>query len=102
MNWNFCSIEDMTLRMGFQLASLLEIFFFQKVITNLPMSNWLVLPYRRIVVGFHPLAICEDGEEGMGAKKVFESLQLIFMKFEVVRFFFFWYSLIPYFCTDSN
>ncbi|KAL6274981.1 hypothetical protein ACE6H2_025673 [Prunus campanulata] len=40
-------------------------------------SNW------RIVVGFHPLAICEDGEEGMGAKKVFESLQLIFMKFEV-------------------
>ncbi|BBH08590.1 Calcineurin-like metallo-phosphoesterase superfamily protein [Prunus dulcis] len=52
-------------------------------ITNLPMSNWLVLPYRRIVVGFHPLAICEDGEEGMGEKKVFESLQLIFMKFEV-------------------
>ncbi|XP_048423102.1 uncharacterized protein LOC103955964 [Pyrus x bretschneideri] len=40
-------------------------------------SNW------RVVVGFHSLAICEDGEEGMEATQVFESLQSTFTKFEV-------------------
>ncbi|XP_062010534.1 uncharacterized protein LOC133726913 isoform X1 [Rosa rugosa] len=36
-----------------------------------------------IVVGFHPLAKCEDSEEGMEAKQVFESLHHSFMKYEV-------------------
>lgn len=40
-------------------------------------SNW------RIVVGFHPLATCEDSEEGMEAKQVLESLQHTFIKYEV-------------------
>ncbi|XP_050378188.1 uncharacterized protein LOC126795384 [Argentina anserina] len=40
-------------------------------------SDW------RIVVGFHPLAKCEDGEEGTEAKNVFESLHHTFMKHEV-------------------
>lgn len=41
--------------------------------------------YRRIVVGFHPLAKCGDNEEGMEAKQVVESLHHSFMKYEVVR-----------------
>ncbi|XP_024182603.1 uncharacterized protein LOC112187876 isoform X2 [Rosa chinensis] len=36
-----------------------------------------------IVVGFHPLAKCEDSEEGMEANQVFESLHHSFMKYEV-------------------
>ncbi|KAM3012757.1 hypothetical protein FF2_025705 [Malus domestica] len=40
-------------------------------------SNW------RIVVGFHPLAICESGEDRMEAEQVYESLRSTFMKFEV-------------------
>ncbi|KAM1201213.1 hypothetical protein FF1_017508 [Malus domestica] len=40
-------------------------------------SNW------RIVVGFHPLAICEDVEDRMEAEQVFDSLRSTFTKFEV-------------------
>ncbi|KAH7546200.1 hypothetical protein FEM48_Zijuj01G0175400 [Ziziphus jujuba var. spinosa] len=43
------------------------------------ISNW------RIAVGFHPLVVCEETDEGKEAKEVFETLHQTFMKFEVVR-----------------
>ncbi|KAH9654473.1 calcineurin-like metallo-phosphoesterase superfamily protein [Citrus sinensis] len=36
-----------------------------------------------IVVGFHPLVICEEHEEQLEAKKIYEPLHHIFMKFGV-------------------
>ncbi|KAF3452976.1 hypothetical protein FNV43_RR03409 [Rhamnella rubrinervis] len=40
-------------------------------------SNW------RIVVGFHPLVVCEETDEKVEAKRVLETLQDAFLKFEV-------------------
>ncbi|KAK4858525.1 hypothetical protein QYF36_017762 [Acer negundo] len=40
-------------------------------------SNWC------IVVGFHPLVVCEENKEQMKAKRIYNSLHLIFMKFGV-------------------
>ncbi|PON92309.1 Metallo-dependent phosphatase-like [Trema orientale] len=40
-------------------------------------GNW------RIVVGFHPLAVCKEKDEEMEANQAFKTLQQILMKFEV-------------------
>ncbi|KAH9654479.1 calcineurin-like metallo-phosphoesterase superfamily protein [Citrus sinensis] len=40
-----------------------------------------------IVVGFHPLVICEEHEEQLEAKKIYEPLHHIFMKFGVLTYF---------------
>lgn len=39
---------------------------------------------RRMVVGFHPLAVCEENKEQVEAKQFFEPLHHIFVKFGVV------------------
>lgn len=85
MNSHFCGIEDIILKLYGQL----------------PMADWLCIN-RRIVVGFHPLATCEDSEEGMEAKQVLESLQHTFIKYEVVRTGNSLYPIIPYFGINSK
>ncbi|TXG60779.1 hypothetical protein EZV62_012142 [Acer yangbiense] len=51
--------------------------------------NWLTRTLERtdsnwcIVVGFHPLVVCEENKEQMKAKRIYNSLHHIFMKFGV-------------------
>lgn len=39
---------------------------------------------RRIVVGFNPLVVCEENNEHMEAKQLYELLHHIFLRFGVV------------------
>jgi hypothetical protein len=39
---------------------------------------------RRMVVGFHPLVVCEEYKEQMDAKQSYEPLHHLFVKFGVV------------------